>query len=117
MMRDLQNGGMETIAGLQQNTLGFLLDVAGEQEANDAVGQLEDERTVILASIRSVATSLRRRLECCAGMEQIEMNTIDDWRRVPLGHDILIDAPLHRHTAECAIPLGSQGCSVIPELP
>ena len=47
--------------------LGFLLDVASEQEADGAIGQLQDERMVILANIRSVATSLRRRLECCAG--------------------------------------------------
>jgi hypothetical protein len=99
MMRYLQNGGTEIIAGLQQNTLSFLLDVTGEQEADGAVGQLEDERTVILAGILPIATSLRRRPECRAGMEQLEVNTINDGRPVPCGHNILIDATLHRHIA------------------
>src|SRR5882724_10523338 len=43
VMRDLQNGGTKITAGLQQNTLGFLLDVAGEQEADGAISHLQDE--------------------------------------------------------------------------
>jgi hypothetical protein len=95
------------IARLQQLTLGFLLDVAGEQEADGAVGQLEDERTVILAGVLAIAASVRLRVVCGAWMEEVEVHTIDDGHALPGGRHIPIDATLHRRMAQRPIPLRS----------
>ena len=96
MMGDLQHGRTEMSVRPEQNTLGILLDVTGEQEAHSAVGQFQHERAVVLAAVLAIAPPLALRLVCGMGMEEVELHTIDDRPQVPFGHHILIDATLHR---------------------